>query len=294
MKQIIMILSILLLIGTSGFGADWQSRLPAGISDPIRTHIEKAVRAGLSPEGAIALTKRMEENRFGDDLTVRAYEIIQTALKEGLPVDPIMNKASEGMAKKEKPEKVLQAMETVRMRYFLAFQQVRTVTADEKQQLALAQVIAEALAAGITEKDLSRLMENLRQQTRQLSREQTNTLSLQSFQVARDMARLRVSSETVTDVVSQALQNSYSSREMEQMRKSFTNDARHGNADSVAKQYSAQIGAGSRGVGFGLSPAGSISRSKGMGIGVEGGRPPGGYPGGDNPGGSGTGFGGSP
>ncbi|MCK7508906.1 MAG: hypothetical protein MZV70_36025 [Desulfobacterales bacterium] len=119
MNKMIGMAAVLLLTGTTAFGADVESRLPAGTSDRVRASVRETIRAGVDPEEVVALTARMVENRFGERLTVRAHEIVTAARQEKLPVEPIVNKAHEGMAKRVAAEKTVQAMETVRSRYSL-------------------------------------------------------------------------------------------------------------------------------------------------------------------------------
>jgi hypothetical protein len=256
MKPIIVALFILLATATAAFGADWSGHLPAGISDTVRARVADAVRAGVDSDAAVALTRRMAEHRFADGHMARAYEIITAAHQEGLPVNPIVNKAYEGMTKGVASERIVQAMETVRSRYSIALQQARSLTADERQRQALGKTMAEGLAAGILEKDLARITENVGKQTRQVAREKANSLSLLSFQVARDMARFGVLSGTVTNIVCSALENSFTAREMERMRNSFVSEVRYGKAEIVAQEFYAQIGAGSRGEGLGSGAGG--------------------------------------
>jgi hypothetical protein len=279
MKRMIGMAAVLLLMGTTAYGADGDSRLPAGTSERVRASAREAIRAGVDPDEVVALTARMEESRFSERLTMRAHEIVMAARQERLPVEPIVNKAYEGIAKRMAAEKTVQAMETVRSRYSLAFREARTIADDDKQQQTLGRTIAEGLAAGIRESDMARMTESLQQQSRQLSREQRNELAVQSFQASREMARLGVSSAAVTDVVCQALQRQFTAREMAQMRNAFTAEARYGKAESIAQQYGARIGGGTRAGGLGAVGGG----------GYGGGAPGSGGPGG----GSGAGSGGS-
>jgi hypothetical protein len=111
----------------------------------------------------------------------------------------------------------------------------------------------------------------------------------------RDMARLGVSSEAITDIVSEALSQNYTAREMEALRESFMNTARKGSPEDVANNYAKQMRQGESAEGLGSSAAGGAGAS-----GEAGGTGPGGAgssgsdsgSGGDNgggPGGSGKG-----
>lgn len=286
MRKMIGIAAVLLLMGTTAFSAEWDSRLPDGTSERVRASAREAIRAGVDPDEVVALTARMEENRFEERLTIRAHEIVMAARQEKLPLEPIVNKAYEGIAKRVAAEKTVQAMDAVRSRYSAAFREARAIAAEEKQQQTLGRTIAEGLAAGIRERDMARITEGLRQQNRQLSREQRDELAVQSFQAVREMARWGVPSVAVADVVCQALQHQFTAREMAQMRNSFTAEARYGKAESTAQQYGAQIGGGIRAEGLGAAGGGA------HGGGAPGSGGPGGGSGGGS-GGSGGGAGGS-
>jgi len=285
MRRMIGLATFLLLMGTTAYGADLDSRLPSGTSERVRASAREAVRAGVNPDEVASLTAKMEENRFGERLTIRAHEIVMNARQERLPVEPIMNKAHEGIAKRVAAEKTVQAMETVRSRYAMAFQNARSIVAGEKQQQTLGRTIAEGLAAGIQQRDMVRMAERLQQQSRQLSREQRNELAVQSFQTFREMARLGVSSVAVGDVICQALQHQFTAREMAQMRTAFTAEARYGKAENIAQQYGTQIGGGARAGGLGSAGGAAGSGAPGGGSGA-------GQGGGGAGGGGGTGGGG--
>jgi uncharacterized membrane protein YgcG len=257
---------LLLLLGKTGYAADVDSRLPSGTSERIRASVREAIHAGVDPDEVVALTTRMRESRFSERLIIRAHEIVMAARQEGLPVEPVVNKAYEGIAKRVEAERIVQAMDVVHSRYSVAFRTTRTMATDEKQQQVLGMTIAEGLAAGIREKDMARITESLQQQDRRLSRDQRDELAVQSFQTLREMARLGVPSITVVDVVYQALQHQFTAPEMAQMRNAFTAEARYGKAENIAQQYGAQIGGGTRAGGLGTA-AGGASGSGGPGAG---------------------------
>jgi transcriptional regulator NrdR family protein len=242
MKWVMGTAVVLLLLGTNAFGADWESQLPPGTPDRVRASAREAGRGGVDPNALATMTAKMEENRFGERLTIRAHEIVMAAHQERLPVEPIVSKAYEGIAKRVTAEQTVRAMEAVRSRYAAAFQNARSLTTDARQQQALGRAIAEGMAAGIQQRDLARVTENLQQQSRQLSAEQRHELALQSFQTVREMGRFGVPSNTVGNVVCQALQSHFSAQEMAQLRSAFAAEARYGNAVNIAQQYGAQIG----------------------------------------------------
>lgn len=284
MRRLIAITTVLMLLGTTVYGADPESRLPSGASEQIRASVRDAIRAGGDPDEVVSLTTKMEESRFSESLMIRAHEIVIKARQEGLPVQPIVNKAFEGIAKRVEAERTVKAMDLVRSRYSVAFAAARTVTTDEKQRQALGTAIAEGMTAGVREKDVTRITDSIRQQERRLSRDQRAELAVQSFQTVREMARFGVSSETVADVVCQALQHQFTAREMTQMRNTFVTEARSGKTESIAQQYGARISGGARAGGLGTG-AGGDSGSGGRGPGSSAGS--GSDSGSGSPGGSG-------
>ena len=267
MRRMIGIAALLLLLGTTVYAADVDSRLPSGTSERIRASVREAIHAGVDPDEVVALTTRMEESRFSEQLMIRAHEIVMATRQEGLPVELVVNKAYEGIAKRVEAERIVQAMDVVHSRYSVAFHTARTMATDEKQQQALGTTIAEGLAAGVREKEMARITENLQQQDRRFGRDQRAELAIQSFQTVREMARLGVPSITVADVVCQALQHQFTAREMAQMRNAFAAEAGYGKADSIAQQYGAQIGGGAKAGGLGTA-AGSGSGGPGGGSGT--------------------------
>ena len=299
MKKMMGMAVILLFLGTAAFGADWESRLPDSTPEQVRAYAREAVRAGVAPDQIITLTAKMEENRFNERLTIRALEIVINARQEKLPVEPILSKAREGIAKRIPAQTTVQAMATVHSRYALAFQNARSIVTDEKQQQTLGRTIAEGLTAGMQQRDMVRMTEMLLQQSRQLGKEQRNELAVQSFQTVRDMARLGVSSPAVGNVICQALQHQFSAQEMTQMRNAFVADAKYGKTENIAQQYGAQIGSGARAGGLGSAggtagpgdPGGGPGAGQGSG-GTGGGAGGGGGGAGDGGGGGGGGAGG--
>lgn len=290
MKKMMGMAAILLFLGTAAFGADWESRLPSNTPEQVLARAREAVRAGVDPDQIITLTAKMEENRFNERLTIRALEIVINARQEKLPVEPILSKAREGIAKRIPAQTTVQAMETVHSRYALAFQNARSIVTDEKQQQALGRTIAEGFTAGVQPRDMVRMTDMLLQQSRQLSKEQRSELAVRSFQTVREMARLGVPSPAVGDVICQALQHQFSAQEMTQMRNAFVADAKYGKAENIAQQYGAQIGSGAR--AGGLGSAGGTAGPGGPGGGPGAGQGSGGTGGGAGGGGGGGGAGG--
>lgn len=271
MKQMLIALTILLMFGTSAFGDDLQNQL-SGMSEAVITSTREIVGAGVETGNAVAMTRQMQQSRFNDRQMLQVHETIKTAFQEGLPSEPLVNKAFEGIAKSVAADRVVQAMEEVRSRYSYAYQQAKAITDDEGRQRALGNTIAEGLAAGIHAPDMSRTMDRVRERARDLKAEELDNLAIQAAQTVRNMARLDVSSDSATDLVCQALKNQFTAREMEQMRNTFASEARYGQAEKIAQNYSALISAGGRSGSLGnVGKTGQDGRSMGSGTGGKSG-----------------------
>ena len=137
------------------------SQIPATIKDRAREMIQK----GVPGEDAIQLIQAMKTNRFQEEQIIKAQNIVLEAQSRGLPAKPVINKALEGMAKHVDPERILQAMETVRTRYAFAFDHVRFIAKNTEQTGRLGNMLAESLAAGLKEYDASQIITRLREQS---------------------------------------------------------------------------------------------------------------------------------
>jgi hypothetical protein len=204
----------------------------------------------------------------------------------------MISKAMEGLAKGVPAEKTLQAMERVQNRYSIASRNAKNLTADKARQTQLRNMIADGLAAGIREDDLDRIMEQLQERTRQMSRNKADEHALATMQNTRTMARLAVQSSSVADVVCAALQNRYSTREMQQLHEQFVHQSHQVSSNRIANQFARAIADGQRGGRLGQSGSGSQTAG-GNASGGAGGQGGGSGGSGGGSGGSGGGSGGN-
>ena len=80
---------------------------------------------------------------------VRARQVVMDAARAGLPTEPVMSKAMEGMAKQAEEQQIIAAMEIVRNRYAYAEQMARSLATEKKSVEAMGRAIADSLAAGM-------------------------------------------------------------------------------------------------------------------------------------------------
>ena len=182
-------------------------------------------------------------------------------MQSGLPVDPVMNKAFEGMAKNKPDETIVQAMKKTQSRYAYAYRKAQDVTTDEESQNTLGQSIAQGMGAGLQDQDIERVMAQLQTRTRQMSQKKADELCLQTFQTARVMARLGVDPDNVSDVVSQALQNQFTAKKMRQLGVNFSNQSQQTSPNQLANQFAQQLGQGQNKGNSGSSNKGNTGQS---------------------------------
>lgn len=282
MKKICLIVCAVLFSASLAFGDEVEESLSTLATEQLKASTREMILSGIDTDNAIRMTKLMLKNQFSLEQALRAQKAIMNAQKEGLPVDPIMNKAYEGMVKQLQAKNIVQAMERVRSRYAFAYEQARALTKERSQVRAIGNTIAKTVTAGMDQKDTQGIMDRLRERTQQMTQSQTMELAKESFKAARDMARLGLSSKTITNLVCLALQNGYTARKMENMRNSFMIQSRSSNPTHLANTYSNAIKGG--------KSTDSLGDSGSSGQGGQGGT--GGPGGGGGPGGPGGGSGG--
>jgi hypothetical protein len=130
----------------------------------------------------------MLKNQFSNESILRAQKIIMRAKREGLPVEPIINKSYEGMAKRVPQERIILAMEKVLNRYALAYQKACKLTEDKTRRSHITEEVAECIAAGMTENDVDRIVHQLDYRVHETSKDDAEGLATETFKVAKEAA----------------------------------------------------------------------------------------------------------
>lgn len=291
MKKILMVGLLVFFIASTALGDEVDEGLSNMAAEQVKTSARQMIQAGMDSDDVIKMTRSMIQNRFSLQTTLRAHEILMQAHKEDLPVEPIMNKAFEGLTKKEQERNVVRAMETVRSRYEYAYRQAQVFSQESDRTRPIGNRIAEGIAAGMEKGDIEAVRDRLKERTRDMDQDKTCQLAEESFAAVRDMVRRGVPSKSSADIVGQALKNNYSVREMERMRNTFMTQSRVSRPEDVARSLSARIGGGeAAGVG-GMTGMGGESAPGGTGTESGAGSGNGGGSGSGNGGGSGSGGG---
>jgi len=304
MKKLLIIIFVICLCSSLAFGDELDRELSAIGNEQIRVHTRAMINAGIPSDEAIKMTRLMIQNNYKDQNTLRAQKILLDTVEEGLPNEPVMNKAYEGIAKNVQEDRVVEAMQKTRTRYSDAYRYARSITQNPVRVNDIGKAIAESLTAGINNKDAYQIMERLQNSTRQMTRNNTEAFAEEIFLSLRDMARRSVLSKIATDLVGKALEHQYSIEEIKQMRHSFISRSMNFDPTILAIQYGHDIEHGVRAkdlnnrqrgksTPFGKDSGHSGSGSFGGGSGGAGGGGSGGARGGGSGGAGGGGSGGA-
>ena len=272
MKKIVFFLFCILFFAPLAFGDEIDDNLPEYTPGPVKERTREMITAGIPSENALNVTRMMVQNRFRQEHTVRAQNAIMNAYRKEIPVEPIMNKIYEGIAKKVPDDIVVRAMEMALARYSFAYDHAKSITTNRDRIRSVASAITDSMTAGMLAQDIDRIIERLNRRSQVMERNLAAELALETFLVTRTMARMGVSSRAAADVVCEAHQHRYSVKEMKQFRNAFTDHATRANSSDIANQISRAVGRG--------EPPESLGRSENAGRGSDGDRSGGGNTGG--------------
>jgi hypothetical protein len=272
------------LLATAAFADAVGESLPENSPAAVKASTRQAIQSGLELQSVIKLTRAMQQNKFTEQQILLAHALMIEAKNSDMPVQPLMNKAFEGMAKSVPPPLIVNAMETVQSRNAFAFQRAAQLSSDKSRTDSLGRTLAAGLAAGLSKEDADKIAGKVQQRTGSMNSDQAYSLALECYQTARDVSRLGVSSQAVTGMVTQALNKGYNPEDMRAMRSSFMIQAQHAEPQNLARGYAAAI---QEGKGFQGGPGAAGGQSGGPGPGGPG------AGGGAGSGGAGSGSGGS-
>lgn len=241
MKKTLLILMALMFWVCPVWADEIDDALPESTSLRIRNNTRQMVQTGISQDDATQLTRAMLQHRFRERHIILAQNTLMETIQSGLPVEPVMNKAFEGMAKNQPDERIVRAMKMTQSRYAYAHRKARELTTDEETQNRLGLSIAQGMGAGLQDKDMEPVMAQLRTRIRQMSQNNADELCLQTFSTARVMARLGVDPDNVSDVLCQALQHRFTVREIQQLGLEFNSQSQQMSPNQLANQFAYKI-----------------------------------------------------
>jgi hypothetical protein len=235
------------------------------------------------PEAAAAKL----QNRFQKAQMMQVGAIVAAARAEGLPIEPLVDKALEGIAKNVSAERIVLAMQQVSGRYAVASAKAQEITPTQICQQTLTRTMAQAMAAGMLPEDITAIGNRLQTRKLGMTREECDELAEATLMAARDMVRMGASSEAVTETLNVALEGEYTVEQMQRIRSQFMHQAQQTDADLVANQFRERVRTGQDVADTGAGEGG------GVGHGKDDTRPPGNRNGGGAGAGEGSGSGGS-
>jgi hypothetical protein len=297
MKKVRLITLMLSLLAATVSADESSVPLSQQTLQRVQQQTREMSALGIPESQEQEMLTRMVQNRFQEQNRTRARQIVMDAAKAGLPTEPVMSKAMEGMAKQVEEQQVIRAMETVRSRYAYANRLAKTLS-DEKTTIdTLTHSIADSMAAGMKSRDMDAMMQQLQTQRRQQkptrSQAETDLLAIQTVQTIRTMARRGYDSSKVASAVGQALQSQYSHQEMKQLRARIAKQAHQELGRLVTGQHAGSIGKGSNSGNAGGSGSGGATGGSGGGGGSGSGGSGGSGGGGGSGGSGGSGGGGA-
>lgn len=210
------------------------------VTEKTRNQAQLLVQAGLGSQEALRLAIALEEAHVPHTETLRIQEMLRRTLQEGLPGQPLVDKLHEGLVKGVPSQELVRAAERVRSRYAFGYRNAArlggsTLDADETGRL-----IAEALSAGLTERDAERILDRLRLR----ERDQQRLLAKECFLTARTMGQYRLASGTIAETIGTALQHAFQVQGMAQLRQMFMEQAKLSDPALVASRFMLRIRSG--------------------------------------------------
>ena len=296
MKIAYLIVSAIIFLTPLCFAAD-DTALSASVQTKVEAQVMEMTAVGVPAEPARNMLTMMHHHQFTNENIVKAQNEVMNCAKAGLPTEPVMNKASEGMAKKASEPQIIATMQAVHSRYARANRMAKTISSNKHTVDTTTHSIADSLAAGMKARDMEAIALQLQNQKNEQTRNkaENDKLAIQTMQTTRTMARLGIHSSAVSDTICQALQNSYNYQEMEQLQHQMAKHIHQTPHQQIAHQHAQAIGKGGNAGGNNGGGDGSGGSGGGPGAGGNGAGDSGSGPGGSGSGsgGSGSGSGGS-
>jgi len=280
------------LLATAAFGDVVDDSLQSDTPQAVKTSARQAIQNGLQQDSVVKLTRAMLQHKFDQQQLQQAHALMIEAQNSGMPVQPIINKVFEGIAKGVDPSAIIRAMKTVQSRHSFAYQRAGKLAHNRSQTVTLGRTLSAALAAGFSKEDAVTITQMIQQRAQSMKADQGYDLALECYTTARDVSRLGVPSQAVSNMLAGALNKGFNHQDMHAMRSAFMDQARQSQPQNLARSYTAAIQEGKgfqQGKGGHAGAAGSHSAGPGSGGPVGSGPGGGGSSGGPGPGSGGSG-----
>lgn len=242
MKTASIMIGIALLFTTAIAFADTVSQAePQG---PSQNNDREQSRIHVEPGSLELLMDQMREHDFSEGEIDQISALIKEMDTQSLPPSSVVNKIHEGIAKGVAPEGIIQAAHRVQERQQFAMHQARRLTSEDPQVVELRDLIASANSAGLPREECLNIVSQLQNRMRAMEHVEAHHLAMETMITARNLARQGVGAENTSELLKNALHQSYQAGDMGQMRHSFEQRARYYSPNDVAKQFTTQIRSG--------------------------------------------------
>lgn len=274
--------SLILFFASAGYS--FENTVPSLSSQAtVETRVQEMEAEGVPPGSARRMLVQMHQHQFKAEHMAQAQQELIRCAKAGLPTEPVIDKAMEGMAKHASEDRIIAAMKTVGARYATARQLAKTMAKDDETMEALTRTLVDTMTAGMKSEDLETISNRITIRTRQqtANRAESERLAIQTMETARTMARLGIRSADISATLCKAMDNHYNHQEMKQLRHRISQSTRGMSHQQIANQHAESIGnaggigsgsSGGGGNGSGGNGGGNGSGSGGGGNGGGGGR----------------------
>lgn len=247
MKKLILIILAGFLCTGVALADNVDDGLPAGTGNAVKASTRAMIKAGVKAEQGMEMTRAMLKNRYQEQQIVKAQECIIEAARQGMPTEPIMNKAHEGMAKTVSPERVVQAMTQVQGRYAKAYNMTSDLNIGPQARNQIGNLMADAMTAGLHDGSANQIMQQLQHNLQNMGdSSEAGQLAQETGLTARTMARAGVDADTTTEVICLALKNQFQAKEMTQLRQQFQTQSRYSDPQQLAHQFAHSLQQGQR------------------------------------------------
>ena len=240
MKRIIICTMAFFLSYSLAFSQAWADD---PVSQQTRTRQSAELRQ-LVDMGVPETVAHKMQSRFEASQMVQVQSILQTAKAQGLPIEPLADKALEGIAKNVPADRIVQAMEQVQSRYAAAMADAQEITPTQTRQRSLTRTMAQAMSAGMQPEEIEAIADRLRTRKRTMTRDECDQLAETTFTAARDMVRMGASGEVVADTINVAIEEGYTADQMQHIRSQFMHQAQQIDANMVANQFRERVRTG--------------------------------------------------
>jgi len=231
------------------------------IPETLRPEAARLIEKGIRAEDALRLTHQLLDHQAEQKTILSAYQVLMHTADNGLPPEPVLNKAFEGTAKNVHPDLITAAMQKVMDRYQFAYQHVREKLNVPKNRIqSLGNLAAESMAAGLKPESLQEILTALDQRAKRMPDDSAQNLFDAALLSARDMSRLGTSHQEVSKTLCEALKTGMDGNGMMRFHDIFMN--RDHNVGGSMGSRSAGSGFGQGGSSSGGGGGGGGGRSK--------------------------------